>query len=304
MAALDVIGLDVEIWHALGPGTGAEREVAVGLEGNRTLGVVADLDQPGVDALRAVLHGPFEQQITVGLGRSVVLQRAEVVHLRAVGVVQGDLAGGGTLSRDPCLGTHTCVVAAEGDGGEQGGRVTGTDRTLMSELPGVIAEHVDTQVPQPSRLGHVHLEAGHAQGTKAVRRQELLDHGESAVGGSIDDETWEHGNAVGVEAMRDDDGLADRSARRHADDHGVHERVVQLVEEVDRILGTEPVTQLGTHGHGDSVGCIHRGHGVARHERLEVEFGDPAVSPDLFVRRGHRGGGCTLGRSEAQWQIW
>ena len=50
VAALHVVGLDLEVGHALGPGAVAEREVAVGLEGVRALGLVADPDQPGVDA--------------------------------------------------------------------------------------------------------------------------------------------------------------------------------------------------------------------------------------------------------------
>ena len=63
VAALHVVGLDLEVGHALGPGALGQREVAVGLEGVGALGVLADPDQAGVHARRMVLHRALEQQV-------------------------------------------------------------------------------------------------------------------------------------------------------------------------------------------------------------------------------------------------
>src|SRR5215204_5117120 len=56
MAATDVVRLDLQVRHALGPRALAEGQVAVGLERDRAPGVLADLDQARVDAARLVLH--------------------------------------------------------------------------------------------------------------------------------------------------------------------------------------------------------------------------------------------------------
>ena len=53
VAALDVVGADVEVGHALGPRTLGQGEVAVGLKGDRPLGLLADADQAGVGSMRA-----------------------------------------------------------------------------------------------------------------------------------------------------------------------------------------------------------------------------------------------------------
>ena len=101
----------------------------------RALGVLADADEAGVDALGLVLHGTLEQQVAVRLGRDVVLQRAEVVHLVAVGVVQRDLLGGGALAHHAGVGAHPGVVAAERHRGEQRGGVALAGGLLVTELP-------------------------------------------------------------------------------------------------------------------------------------------------------------------------
>src|SRR5262245_39338099 len=93
VTAAHVVGLDLEVRDALGPRSLAQREVAVGLECCCAAGVLADLDEAGVDAARLVLDGTFEEQVARRVWSVVVLDRPEVVHLLATGEVEGDLAG-------------------------------------------------------------------------------------------------------------------------------------------------------------------------------------------------------------------
>jgi hypothetical protein len=219
MAALDVVGLDVEVGHALGPRTLAERQVAVRLERHRAPRLLTDADEAGVHALRRVLHRALEQQVAVRLGCDVVLQRAEVVHLRAVGVVQRHLLGGTALAGEPGIGAHTGIVAAEGDGGQQRRAVAFAGGLLVAELPDLRAQKVDAEIGDPCGLRRVHEQPGYHEGVHVFGALEALDDGELAVGTGVDDEAGIDSstvlaNGATLDVMGDDDRCCEHLAGR------------------------------------------------------------------------------------------
>ncbi len=153
----------------------------------------------------------------------MVLDRAEVVHLRAAGEVQRHLLGAATLARQACLGAGADVLAAECHGCQQGRGIAFADGLLVADLPGVDADLVDGEVLHPSRLGGTNLEHRDHECpvvVRAIRRDEVLHDGDLAVGSGVDDQPGEDGRAVTGDVVRDDDGLDDHLARRDADHDG------------------------------------------------------------------------------------
>ena len=82
--------------------------------------VLADLDEPGVDASGdRSLDRALEEQVAGRVGRRVVLEGAEVEHLVAVAEVGGEQVAGGAAADEAAVGAHAGVVAAEA--GQPGG---------------------------------------------------------------------------------------------------------------------------------------------------------------------------------------
>ena len=188
--------------------------------------------KPGVHAARGVLHRTLEQQIAGRPRGHVILQRAEVVHLGVVGVVQRNLAGAGALPDDLDVGAHSGVLAAEGDRGQQRGRVAVADGLLMAELPHRRAELVDRHVRDPGSLLCAHEQPRHHQRRAGSVGDEPLDDGDLAVLAGVDDQPREGGFVVAVDCVGDDDRRRDMNAPRDRQ-HGLAvERCAELVEDV------------------------------------------------------------------------
>ena len=111
----------------------------------------------------------------------MVLQRAEVVHLVAVGVVQRDLLGAAALAYEAGIGTHTCVVATQCHRGQQRSAVAFAGGLLVAQLPDVVAQQVDAQVRHAGSLRSVQHQARDDQRIHIGVRLEALDHRELAV---------------------------------------------------------------------------------------------------------------------------
>ena len=235
----------------------------------------------------------------------MVLQRAEVVHLRAVGVVQRHLLGGAALAGEPGVGAHAGVVAPEGDGGQQRGAVALAGGLLMAQLPHLGSQQVDAQVRKPRGLRSLDEQSGHHQRVGILCALESLDDGELAVGAGVDDEAGVERRALpaidpALDVMSDDDRCCQHLAGRHADGNGAVVGGVQLVEDV---VHGHAADQFGDQrGVGDwhLLGTGDSGAHCCRNEGREVEFGDAAVAPHFRLgrREGHRR--CPLGGCEAQ----
>ena len=113
MAALDIVGLDLKVRHALGPSAIAEGEVAVGLKGLCAASVGANFDEAGVHAAGDIVDRAFEQQVGAGLGRDVLLGDAEVVSLRTVGEVERYLTRARALANELGVRAHSGIIATE-----------------------------------------------------------------------------------------------------------------------------------------------------------------------------------------------
>ena len=113
VAAADVVVLDLEVRHRLGPRVLGQLEVAVGLEGVGAPGLLPDPDEAGVDRPGVAAHRPLEQQVGGGVGRPVVLERAEVEVLVGLAEVGGQQVAGGAPALEAAVGAEPGVVAAE-----------------------------------------------------------------------------------------------------------------------------------------------------------------------------------------------
>ena len=81
------------------------------------------------------------------LRRGVVLQRAEVEHLRAVAEVDGEQVALAALAVEARLAAQPRVVAAERDGRRPQRRVAADVRALQRDLPRLRAVLLHRQVP-------------------------------------------------------------------------------------------------------------------------------------------------------------
>ncbi len=99
----------------------------------------------------------------------------------------------------------------------------------------------------------------------------------------------------------DDDGVGDGLARRHREHGGRDgEGPVQLGEDVDRVDHDRSEELPGrTALDEQAVGAVDRRGEACRGEAVEVELIDPAVAPDLLLRRRPRGIGEALGGRQA-----
>ena len=146
--APDVVLLDVEVRHRVGVRPVAQHEIAVRLEGVGALGAASHPDEPRVHRTRRAADGALEHEVARRPGRSVLLERPEVVHLGPVAEVRGQQLGAAALSGQDRLGAETGVLATERgrEGAER--RIPPGAYPLMSELPGAGAELLDGVVGQ------------------------------------------------------------------------------------------------------------------------------------------------------------
>ena len=149
MAALDVVGLDLEVRHRLGPRVVGQLDDPVGLVRVRALAFVVDTDHAGVDGVGTVVERPLEQQVGRGVARFVRLEGAEVVHLVAVAEVQGRHAAGGATADEAAVEAIAGVVTAERDMGQTQRRLLADRGTHGAQLVGAGTPRVDRDQADP-----------------------------------------------------------------------------------------------------------------------------------------------------------
>ena len=291
VAALDVVGVDLQVRHALCPRSVAERQVAVGLEGNGAAGIRTDLDQARVDTAGNVVDRALEQQITGGLRSNVLLRGAEVVGLRAIGEVQRDLSGAAALAGEASVRADPGVVAAERNSGQQRVRIAFAGGLLVGDLPDMAAEIVDREILDPGRTGGVHAQHGHDDPRHRIRRCEPLDHGDLAVLAGLDHKARKTRCSIAGQFVIDHDRLLDDRTRLDAEVDGRHQCAIQVGEQVEFALLVEQRLIDGTVVDENCLGTADRGCQRAVGEPIQVEFGDAAVAPDLLVGGRRRSSG-------------
>ena len=111
----------------------------------------------------------------------MILQCAEVVHLRAVGEIQRNLFRRCTLTNQSNPGTNTRVVTTECNGGSGNGRVTLAECSLVANEPSIRSQLVDRNVGDTGGLCGANLHHRHHERTARVVRNETLHHGDFAV---------------------------------------------------------------------------------------------------------------------------
>ena len=78
-----------------------------------------DADDAAIDGVRGARDSSLEQEVAVGLGGDVLLQRAEVVHLVAAAEVHGDEVAGSAGADELGVSAHPGVITTDGHGRRQ-----------------------------------------------------------------------------------------------------------------------------------------------------------------------------------------
>ena len=152
-------------------------------------------------------------------GRGVVLERAEVEHLRAVAEVDGEQVALGALPVEAGLAAESGVVAAERDRGRPQAGVASEVRALERDLPRVRAVLLHRQVADVRAVADEQLDDRVDEVVARRRRAEPVDDRDLGALVRDDQRVREGGEPVALRPVQDDDRPVDHDARGH-----VHER--------------------------------------------------------------------------------
>ena len=228
MAALDVVVLDLEVGHRLGPSVVSELQISVGLKCVGAAGVGAYPGQPGVDAARTTSDHALVEKIGTRVGGDMVLVAAKIERLLTVTEVErlqvgvsapadeaGVGAGPGIGTAQPCCGR-----------GERG--VTTHTRHLARDLPSRFGKLLDVEIAETGTVGHIKLgDRAHQEIARGIGSV-AVEHRCTRTFIKANDQTGKYRRPLARRVIADDDRAIDRNPPGHVNQHGIGcERIVE-----------------------------------------------------------------------------